>query len=392
MSSENPTEPSPAGPGPWEGTHNAMNALAALFNRQDQQLTQQMTQLNNTMTELGTMINRFLSAQQPAQPVPMPPPPPAASPQEDGNQATPRSLGPKPAAPPVFSGAREQGRSFLTALQLNKIHYSNMDDQTAITWALSFMQGGRAGKFAERVMRHQTTSGQHRFETWQMFIDQFKSDFLPEAPENEHSVALLSGSYHQGSKSVEEYCDDFMDHIEMSGLDATNSSAGFFIVNTFRQGLNKKIDNLVANSGIGRPSDNNLKGWMDAAKKHARDNRANEALRHAHNKVSGFIPSNTRVSRATVPAQVPAPAITSLPPGIPMDIGRANKRATFVPGSTIRCRNCNEMGHFSRDCPKSHRVQTTWTDEDVAEVEEDSAARKDLTELPEDEDFAKSQG
>jgi hypothetical protein len=60
--------------------------------------------------------------------------------------------------------------------------------------------------------------------------------------------------YYQGKCSVDEYVDEFRELVKQAGY-----TQGLAIVVKFRRGLDKEIQDIIANIPIGRPADNNAK-------------------------------------------------------------------------------------------------------------------------------------
>jgi hypothetical protein len=99
-----------------------------------------------------------------------------------------------------------------------------------------------------------------KFNTW----DEFRSAFIAKFwPKNETGLALArleTEKYYQGKQSVDEYVDEFKELIEKAGYDQ-----GLAIIVKFCRGLNKDIQDVIANIPIGRPLDDHPQAWYDAA-------------------------------------------------------------------------------------------------------------------------------
>jgi len=101
---------------------------------QQAQNAQMLEALNNTLQ---------LLAQQNFPAAPAPAPLPVASVTKTKNDL-------KPSPPPNFDGDRQKGRGFINACQAYfRLHPNNFpDEQTKIRWAMTFMNQGRAQKWA----------------------------------------------------------------------------------------------------------------------------------------------------------------------------------------------------------------------------------------------------
>jgi len=84
----------------------------------------------------------------------------------------------KPSPPPNFDGDRHRGKGFLNAcqayfhLRLDQF----LDEQTKIQWAMTYMNQGRAQKWANRIYHWEaipTNAGSPHFVDW----DDFRSRF-----------------------------------------------------------------------------------------------------------------------------------------------------------------------------------------------------------------------
>jgi hypothetical protein len=280
----------------------------------------------------------------------------------------------KPSVPNDFDGNRSKGRAFLNSCELymHLVPHQFPDEATAVHWAITYMKTGRAALFAQRIVRFQTKYKKPRFGTWDEFRDSFIAEFCPK---NEAQLALAkleTSGYHQGRHTVDEYVDDFRELIDQAGY-----TEGLAIVVKFRRGLNKAIQDQIANIPIGRPADNDPEAWYNAAIQ-ADENRIANNLFHSGSTVTktpgSVFPNFHRTTN--VPAPKPAP----LPEPVPMDIDATRKRRE----TPDVCRRCGKPGHWAKNCEhrfdirymlaeeKEEWLQNLAIDADTREVKEDA--------------------
>lgn len=297
--------------------------------------------------------------------------------------------------PPHFDGDREKGRAFIEALQLYASAVTFDDDQQAIAWALSFCSSGHA-----IFVRRDYLSAHIAWPTWDAFLDYLRLEFLPIGERTRHAVTLQGTEYHQGQRNIDEYIDAFRDICRGAGYNlATVSGAeAEHLVLLFRRGLEVNINDAIALQGA-TPDVGSLSGWFDAARRVSRAIEENRVFKSTVRTLRttpavgfrahiGPAPASTKPAPTThvsyTPPTFPPPTFRSallepvLPPGEPMDIGRARRSAT--PGSQTRCYNCNKLGHLSPHCPDKcpeDRIRLL-TAEEIDEIVRDSAARDDL--------------
>jgi hypothetical protein len=150
------------------------------------------------------------------------------------------------------------------------------DEQTKIQWAMTYMNQGRAQKWANRVYHWEAVPanvGNPHFIDW----DDFRTEFFPLHSDAVATNKLEGTSYFQGRQTVDDYLDDFRDLISDSGY--TNLKT---IVVKFRRGLNPSIADAVATMASGRPDDLDPEVWFEAAIRFDQNQAANAAFRSAH--------------------------------------------------------------------------------------------------------------
>jgi len=87
----------------------------------------------------------------------------------------------KPSPPLDFDGDRSAGKAFLTScrtyIRLRSEAFD--DDLVKVVWAMSYMNSGRAGRWATREFDIEARDGRLRFLDWLDFEEEFRKDFLP---------------------------------------------------------------------------------------------------------------------------------------------------------------------------------------------------------------------
>src|SRR5262245_5390579 len=99
-----------------------------------------------------------------------------------------------------------------------------------------------------------------KYGTWDAFWTAFIMEFCPK---NEAGLAIAKlemDRFYQGKQLVDKYVDEFKKLIEQSGYDQ-----GLAIIVKFCRGLNKDIQDVIANIPIGRPADDDPQAWYKAA-------------------------------------------------------------------------------------------------------------------------------
>ncbi|GLB45153.1 hypothetical protein LshimejAT787_2000580 [Lyophyllum shimeji] len=260
----------------------------------------------------------------------------------------------RPAPPDSFDGEREKGRTFINScdLYMSLTPDAFPDEQTRVNWVLSYMKGGRAARFAARTLRHPNSHGGVPHE------------------KRKAATTFETSAYYQGSRSVDEYIDKFWDLAEEAQF-----PDGAQLVFRFRHGLDPRIEAKVANIVEGRPSDERVQEWIDAARLVDYNTRAHQDFRSAVTKprtapapvvrnlgapaVFRALPAPPPRPVAAVPSAPPAPASRSLPSGVPMDIDLSRQRS----GTPIICRRCKKPGHIAHNCPEQFDIRSMTTEE-----------------------------
>jgi hypothetical protein len=128
----------------------------------------------------------------------------------------------KPSPPLNFDGDRQKGKGFVNACQayfrLRPDQFP--DEQTKIQWAMTYMNQGRAQKWANRVYHWEANPaniGNPHFVDWDDFRSRFRTEFFPLHSDVVATNKLEGTSYFQSCRMVDDYLDEFRDLISDSG-------------------------------------------------------------------------------------------------------------------------------------------------------------------------------
>ena len=294
-----------------------------------------------------------------------------------------RKISLKPSNPPNFDGDRSQGKAFLTACRtyIRLCPEAFEDEITKVVWAMSYMNSGRAGRWASREFELEATSeeGRLRFFDWPDFEEEFRKDFTPLDAEATAVNTLETSSYFQGRRTVDDYLDQFRDLVYDSGYTDPKT-----IVVKFRRGLDRRISAALAGMAFGRPLDTDPEAWFGLAVRMDQNRAADEAFQASH-RTPIVATQASRAPTSSVPRLPPvAPPVRfahSRPtPGnpVPMDIDAARK-ARSAPDT---CRRCGATGHWAKDCERQFDVRYMDADELETHMENKLVAKDVATEEP----------
>ena len=136
------------------------------------------------------------------------------------------------------------------------------EEQTKITWTLSYMKSGRAAKWAEQIFHwEEKNPGYSKFLDWDEFRNEFQKDFCPAHSDVAAINKLESTTYYQKSWSIDDYLDEFVELVAEAGYTDPK-----IVVVKFRKGLDPQIQNTIA-MAYGHLSDASPESWYEAAKK-----------------------------------------------------------------------------------------------------------------------------
>jgi hypothetical protein len=308
----------------------------------------------------------------------------------------------KPSPPSDFSGDRTKGRAFINScdlyIRLASEQFSSEEDK--INWAYSFMKSGRAALFVDRMMRFEARVGSPKFTEWAEFRKIFTAEFCLK---NETQLALAkleTPAFYQGRRTVDEYVDEFRDLVDMAGY-----KEGLAIVIKFRRGLQRDIQDQIAQLPFGRPSDDDPEAWFQAALQSAANREANAAF-HGVARITptrAFTPTRPSTPLPAAPRQFSfTPTFTPPHPknenGLVLtDTDAARKRVA----TPIICHRCGGPGHMAKDCPRRYDIRylsleehEEWMQEQAlqqdAEEARERAEEAEMLTATEEKDSAKT--
>jgi hypothetical protein len=221
-------------------------------------------------------------------------------------------------------------------------------------WAFSFMKSDRAARFVNRQMHLYSVVGSLTYVSWPEFVTEFILEFCLK---NEIQVArtnLETPKYFQGSKTVDEYVDEFHKMID--------------------HGLNPKVQDHVACMTTGCPLDELPTQWYDAAILYNENRIANEAFMMASRTSSCPEPSSSGTSifhRPTPRTPIVTPPQMSRYTPAAMSTSHPQR---LEESSSIVCFWCGQSGHLHPECPKHFDVHFMDLDEQQALVQEEFVA------------------
>ena len=234
------------------------------------------------------------------------------------------------------------------------------EEQTKITWALSYMKSGRAAKWAERIFYwEEKNPGYSKFLDWDEFRNEFRKDFCPAHSDVAAINKLESTTYYQNSRSVDDYLDEFMELMSEAGYTDPKIA-----VIKFRKGLDPQIQNTITTMAYGRPSDASPEGWYEAAKNMDQNRAANEAFKSAYR-----APASTPTCLTSIPLRPVQPSQSRASPNayihptpstlVPIDIDSSRKKDPAL----ITCYRCHQLGHKAPDCPSRFDIRLLTNEE-----------------------------
>ncbi|KAK1223251.1 hypothetical protein PQX77_013878 [Marasmius sp. AFHP31] len=228
------------------------------------------------------------------------------------------------AKPAIFKGDADNDKKEGAGVTPEDV--GKLDNRKTIQSALSFCEGGKAGRWAANYLKQANASMTDAtvpfpFEgKWEVFEKQFKVQF---GAANEKVDAIRELEHmKQGSKAVTVYSLDFRDAGAKTGL----SDADLMIC--FRSGLNPEVKKLLVTMDLAQGDPKDLDDLED------RSCRAERAL-----EAEGFS-TRKRTETTTINATVPTHATQTNPVG-----GNGKTCEDFMRAMRNRCYGCGATNH-----------------------------------------------
>ena len=328
----------------------------------------------------------------------------------------------KAALPEAYNGDRSKGEAFLQTarLYLELTEMNSLSFDTQILWILSYMKSDRALTWAKDEIACIRNS-RPTYANWQEFEQAFRLKFFPHNELETARTILEGSSYWQGSRTVDDYTDRFNQLLHKSKYSIDEQTTL-----KYRKGLNLDVYTYVSNlpATAGRPKDNDLHGWMDAAIQFDETRRATETLKNTiarpirpspiinrstsntSNSSNPFIPQsssfpNTR-NRTFDRDRFPRGIIRPPPVGNLYNPNRVKteqpevklegandkgKRPERTPSKDDQCFRCKGFGHWADNCPHRHDIRYMSVQE-REEFDNEEALEMDRAESEAKEDFS----
>jgi hypothetical protein len=143
------------------------------------------------------------------------------------------------------------------------------------------MKFGHAALHANGIFRKEASDDLPAFFSWQDFKKDFSAKFCPKNEATAALTKLKSAGYYQGRKVVDDYIDEFSELV-----DEARYIDGLSIVIKFRKGLDRDIQDWIAEMVQGKPSDDDLEGWYGAAHIFDANWTANQAFHGAQHQTA----------------------------------------------------------------------------------------------------------
>jgi hypothetical protein len=202
-------------------------------------------------------------------------------------------------------------------------------------------------------------TGKMVFSSWTDFMDEFESIFCPENEATTTLMTLKSDWYFQGKRNINAYTNEFKELIALSGY--TDPIA---VVLKFRRGLHSTTQDKIAESGTDRLKDNDLQGWLQAARRFDLNRLANEAFHYTSRRPATTTSHPARSTFSFLRSSAPMPA-TPAAMSAPWRAPPPTTSKTAIES----CYRCRKSGHISQDCPLRYDVRHLTVDEEDEMIE-----------------------
>ena len=153
---------------------------------------------------------------------------------------------------------------------------------------MTYMSRDHAQRWVTRIYDWEmlpANTGVNHFIDWDNFRASFGKEFFPLHVEAVATNVLEGTTYFQGSRSVDNYLDDFRDLILESGYTSSKT-----IVVKFRRGLDPQVGDAIATMAANRPNDLDPEAWYEAAVRIDQNRAMNKAFQNSVKTLDSYQP------------------------------------------------------------------------------------------------------
>ena len=284
----------------------------------------------------------------------------------------------KVATPDTFNGddlARSE--EFINSLYLYFYGKKGLTDEEKITFALSYMKGGRAGRWSRRKVVEYSRA--KKGPSWDDFLSDFREMFCD--PDPAQTARYKMSHLEQGTRSAEDYVADFKELMDDTGF---NDEALAYM---FEMGLSKQLVKKITLTLSAAPK--SLKEWMTIAvgldRFHRRMEGTHGFFASSHSTESATShqsnpPSSEQTPRQSVSPVKPPPSASFCSDVVPKEVDTNRKKVM-----ARVCFRCLQPGHIRKDCQSKLDVNTIKLHDEIRahilqEEEEKSKKAKETKE------------
>lgn len=246
--------------------------------------------------------------------------------------------------PRTFSGDRREIRDFIADLRLylsvNEKIYD--DSEKKISFALSFIRGGEAGRWKEDFLReaqeawdrtHPLTTGEgFKFDSWTKFLKKLKEQFDEEEIVDDAFDVLRT--FQQGNKNIFDHITRFKLLISRAGITQEQ-----VIIDFFKRSLDRRLAEKIVT--LGQPK--TLENWYTKAKEYDGAGRKwarSQLTIKRRDPYDNPTPSKSTRDEYAMDTTLDAIEINAM--------DKAKQDELRKKGA---CYKCEGKGHLARDCP-----------------------------------------